>query len=465
MSCGCNSNGDNQDSSGLESKSFMAQISPAYKDYQSPGSCESTKGKLYDILIEDFIVPEIGREAYIKVCDGTRWKKDQFIGVNLGASKIAAFKITEVGNKKIRVLNGCDKSGDNGILGNPEKGSTIKTGSVMYPVPPTGCESGLALQILNVIQTSGTDAIVELLANREDICFTSVKESAEDEEVHLFGGTRPDCDCAPEASISSCLRKIVKIFTGQGGKTLCMPEAASVVFSGDKRVAVFDENKCLKRGPTYADLLNCETDQQLDEDGQANSIMACSAGVRSGFEAWAKNLALTTVEVDDPDSDDPNDKIFVWKSVKKDYAVIQHKTSAGTGGGATVANTWTIKPLTDIVQQSTGFVSLSGNIITINRPGVYKISFSNNFYATNDSQSRIENADDANEVYYGLSVSPGYGSGFVETVTDSGFAVVEVATTKRLKLMYRTLIVRADGLGLPNAWGPNVYANVSIESL
>ena len=460
--CGCN---DGFSSEGIQRAEFEASTYPGYKAATGSNGCVSTKGKLFDLLLEDFVVPEVGREAYIRVCDGSRWKAQQFVGIALSGSKMAAFKITEVGQSKLKVLNGCDKSGDNPILGNPEKGVTIPAKSVLYPVPPVGCDSGFALDVLTVLTTKGTDAILEILSESENICFTSVPNAGEDEEVHLFGGTKPDCDCAPDASISSCLRKIIKIFTGQGGRTLCMPEVASVTFSGEKRVAVFDESDCLKKGPTYEDLLNCSTDEQLDDDGQANSIMACADGVRSGFEAWDKNISLTTVQVDDPDSDDPDDKITVWKTVEKRFALIQDSKGAGAGGGAGIAGAWTKRELTTIQKQSTGFVSLSSNEITINKPGLYKIDFSGVFYAPNDFQLRLENVDDGAELYYSNS---GYGE-YTTAASNTlaiGHAIVEVLTTKKFKLMYYLQTTGAGNrLGFPNAWGPNVYANVCITAL
>lgn len=457
--CGCEGGFSSE---GIQRAEFEAATYPGYKQATGASGCVSNKGKFYDLTLEDFIVPEIGREAYLKVCDGSLWKAQQFIAIALSGSKIAAFKITEVGKGKLKILNGCDKSGDNGILGNPDKGYNIPAKSVMYPIAPVGCDSGFALNVITVLKNQGTDAVLELLSDSSSICFTSVPNAGESEEVHLFGGTKPDCDCAPDASVSSCLRKIIKIFTGQGGRTLCMPEVASVTFSGEKRVAVFDESDCLKKGPTYEDLLNCSTDAQLDDDGQANSIMACADGVRSGFEAWDKNVSLVTVEVDDPESDDPDDKIFVWKSVQRDYALIQHTTGAGVDGGATVNGDWRIRPLTEVIKQTPGFVSLSGNIFTINKPGLYSVEWIGVLFAASGAQTRLENADDNTKLFYG---NCGYTT---NDTTACGQAIIEVTATenKRWKMMYRVVASNAtDGLGRSNSWGPNVYQSLIIKSI
>ncbi len=475
MACGCSNKSSCNcesgfSSEGIEIAQFQAATYPGYKQETGARGCESTKGKLFDLLLEDFIVPEVGREAYIRVCDGTRWKAGQFVGVSLPGSKIAAFKISEVGTGKLKVLNGCDKSGDNPIFGNPEKGVTIPAKSVLYPVPPAGCESGFALQVIAVLQEQGVGAILELLSDSEDICFTSVKNLGEDEEVHLFGGTRPDCDCAPDASISSCFRKIIKIFTGQGGRTLCMPEVATISFQStsdsQRRVALFDENGCVKKGPTYSDLKSCENADAHAKDVPFDAVDGCLDGVAIGLTPSEKHLHITSIEVDDPESDDPDDKIIKWVSTGKKYAVIQDLKSSGAAGGTATSGSWLIRSLTDIKQQSDGFVTLSNNVFTITKPGIYKIEWASCFWATNDSQTRIENTNDSNEVYYGLSTFAFQDTGTgIQALSDFGSCIVEVSTTKSFKLMYRVSTTNANGLGQPNSWGPNIYANIVISSL
>lgn len=464
--CGC---GSGFSSEGLQSQQFEASVYPQYKESSSSRNCQSNKGRFYDLTLEDFIVPEVGREAYLKVCDGSLWKAQQFIAISLSGSKIAAFKITEVGTGRLKVLNGCDKSGDNPILGNPDKGYNIPAKSVMYPIAPVGCDTGFALQVVTVLKTQGTDALLEILADSPDICFTSVAAAGEDERVHLFGGTQPDCECAPDASVSSCLRKIIKIFTGQGGRTLCMPEVAtiSLASSEERRIAVFDENDCVKKGPTYSDLKSCDNANPIGKNVSFNALNGCQDGITVGLTPSEKYLEVTTEEVDDPDSDDEDDKVIRWVSKEKRYAIIEHSTGGGSGGGSAVHGSWLIRPLSNIVKQSTSFVTLASNIFTIKKPGIYKIDFFGVFFATDDSQVRLENSTDGTEIYYGNSAY----ARFITNATDAqnsisvGSAIVEVATEKSFKMMYRTDLSYNTGLGHPNAWGPNVYASVCITSL
>src|SRR5690606_15371843 len=68
-----------------------------------PGECASQKGKFFDKLIEDFVVPKNGNEGKLFVCEGNLWAKHQWVAVVMGSEKIAAFQIVKVSNKSITV--------------------------------------------------------------------------------------------------------------------------------------------------------------------------------------------------------------------------------------------------------------------------------------------------------------------------------------------------------------------------
>lgn len=256
--------------------------------------CTSNKGKFYDRLTDDFVVPDVGREAKMQVCEGNLWSKCQWVGVCLSAEKYAFFQITKVSNKSITILNGC-RTGDE-IAGNPEKGTVIGEGTVIFPAPPQGCSQGFCNQLVAALKDCGADAIIQILKESEEICFTNVPEIDETERVHLFGGIMPseDCECdeygygsAPvqgESLWTSCLRKLTKIFTNVGGRTICFSESPLYDKEDDPnnlaRFAVFDKKGCLRRGDKL--ISSCSNLNDVAETG-ADAIYVCSDGNESAF--------------------------------------------------------------------------------------------------------------------------------------------------------------------------------------
>jgi hypothetical protein len=460
MSCGCNNSG-----SELPTQNLTSNLTPAYTE-SIPGDCESTNGKFYDKTTDSFVVPQVGKESYIFVCEANRWMIGQYVAVDLGNNTIAAFKITGRTSKKIKVLNGCDRSGNNPILDNPDPGTVIPVGSTIYAIAPYGCSSGDAQRIIRILETYGVDAILDIIQDSTAICFNNVPAVSEEEEVHLFAGTRPDCDCAPGGFISSCLRKVLKIFTGQAGRTLCMPEAANININDneDNKIAIFDENGCIKKGPTYNELKSCENLTSIGKGESFNFISVCNDGISSGLSPSEKYLEVTTEEVDDPNSENPSDKITRWVSKEKRYAVILDEKPANVNGGNGVSGSWQKRDLNRISQQSDGLVSLNSSEFTILKSGMYEIDFCSVFFAPNDFQIRIENVDDSNEVYHSTSGFGNFETGAVNALAH-GSAIVEVVTTKKFRLSYRVQTASTNRLGTTNSWGPNIYSIVKIKSI
>jgi hypothetical protein len=467
---GCNDCNSDEGTSGfgtesLKKETFEASMYPSYASNKS-GNCPSKKGHFYDLTLEDFIVPNIGSETYIKVCDGSLWKVGQFIGIAMSGNKMAAFKITGIGTGKLKVLNGCDKSGDNGIVDNPEVGTEIKKGSVFYAIPPTGCESGFAARLIQALELYGVESVINMLAEEDDICFTSVKDISEDEEVHMFGGTMPDCECAPDEGWSSCLRKLKKIFTGQGGRTLCMNDAATVssepVNGVPKRFALFDENGCIKKGPTPAELRSCEDNTVVTKDTPVESVIVCKDGVYSAFVPLEENLVITSKKYEIPvDEGGGFEYKWLFQSSTNDYAILKHTGSSGTSGGAATLGDWREKTLNVIAQQSAGFITLSGNKFTILKSGVFEIDWDCVFVNTADTQTRLDNSLDAAEQYLGTNPYPLSGNG----TTSSGFAVVTVPSgeTRQFNLMYRVGFTGTQGDAIP--WGVPVWSVLKIRRI
>lgn len=384
----------------------------------------SNKGKFFDKTTEPFVVPLVGKAAWLSINDASLWAVGQFIAINLGSNSIAVFKILERTNKKIKLLNGCDTSGVNGILGNPAPGSIIATDSTFYAIPPSGCSSGEATRIINILSVYGVAAVQEMLANLETVCFTNVPDVSEDESVHLFGGSKPedDCDCNPDVTVSSCLRKIRNIITNVFATTFCFKQIPEVdnfdpiegEGGGNKRWAIFmPGTNCLVAGPEIS-----------DED---------TGGGSSPF------------------------------SKPKNYAVVNYSTSSGNGGNAT-AGSWLIRQLNSIQSQSTDFITLASNVITILKPGIFRIDWISEFYETSQSQSRIINNIDSGEVYYG---TPVYSGGLISSAQSNGCAIITVNenSTKALKMEYRVSNGAGD-LGYSPGWADGrVFASVRIQEI
>lgn len=230
------------------------------------GSCQSFKGKFYDKSIAEFVVPQVGKIGFLNVCEANLWASSQFVGVCIGKSKYAFFRIVETGQHILKILNGCEKGNpESGIAGNPEPGTVIPENATLFPCPPIGCSSQLAQEFSSLLNNYGADGVIKILKESDGICFTATPELDETETAHLFGGTFVDCDCSPQQnSFLSCLRKIVRIFTGQGGKTICMPDVNTTTYDdvdvdGDpisKRIAIFDERGCIKKGGTVKEAVN-----------------------------------------------------------------------------------------------------------------------------------------------------------------------------------------------------------------
>lgn len=290
---------------------------------ESTDACASQKGKFHDRLTDDFIVPKVGKEAKIHVCDGHLWAKHQWIGIANGADKVAVYPIIAIGNKTITILNGC-RTGEE-IFGNAEVGKEFKEGTIVYPVPPQGCDSNFCERVSETIRTCGVDAVLELLSLNEDICFTNVPEIEETERGHIFVGTMPDpCNCPEEygvgegtGSISqdpdnlwrSCLRKLTKIFTNLGGRTFCfasMPEYNSENDpDGLGRAVVLDQKGCMAKGESVS---SCGEEYALGEDIGAEAIIVCKDGGRKILVPECDSMIVGCC-----DEDDLNPKWYVRK--------------------------------------------------------------------------------------------------------------------------------------------------------
>lgn len=250
--------------------------------------CTSNKGKFHDRILTNFVVPKVGGLADMYVCEAGLWAECQWVGI-CARGKYYFFKIVSVGEKIIRVLNGCSK-GDSTqpISGNPEPGTEIPENTVIFPTPPQGCSDQLSARISSLIENYGCDSVRKCIEESEQLCFKNLKELEDSEEINLLGVTKDACECAPEGSIlEKCLRWVGRIFTGYGGKTLCFPYATETsdndVVVDDipvsKRYAYFDEKGCIRKGKKVKD---CGEASQLSpgEGEEFDYLLACKDGNR-----------------------------------------------------------------------------------------------------------------------------------------------------------------------------------------
>lgn len=226
----------------------------------SASGCISQKGKFYDKILHDLLVPLSGQEVKAYVCEPGLWNTCQWIAMCYGSNDIAIFKVIGIAGDHIKLVNACSDGGE--IEDNPEPGSKISAGSVLYPVPPPWCSTELCNKLTAALENGdcACQGVLSCLQNSEEVCFSSVPEIEEGEELHLFGGTMLTEEGNENDNPSlwkSCLKKLKEIFTGYTGKSICfadLPETTTApdIINGSpvaKRTVLLDGLGCLRKGP------------------------------------------------------------------------------------------------------------------------------------------------------------------------------------------------------------------------
>lgn len=427
----------------------------------------SNRGKFFDLVLEDFSVPSVGGEVWMHVCEGALYRKQQFIGIMIADNRMAFFRVTDVKSNRIKLLNGCDRSTNSPILDNPEPGFVIKTGSMLYAVAPQGCMSGLSGQVLSIIKSQGSETISDLISEMESICLTSVPDIGESEVCHIFGGTAPECPCAPDVEVSSCLRKINEIYTNSGGRSLSFPNIPETdglpVEEISSRIAFFvGPNRDLAAGPSLQELRNCSEYEDVGNNG-VPAIIVCNNGEHS-LMLPQDGFALIGESYLDPDDDTVKTN---WVRKVKDTAVLRF-VSSGNGGSA-VSGNWNTRPINEVQYESADIVDLIADVITIKKPGRYLMQWYCMFNMVGDCASRMINAENASEVYPGAGATARVTDGPYCNGCSIGYAgiVVPFGETKKLKMEYRVETTKNnDGLGrMPNFGGDFTYAQVLLVEI
>jgi hypothetical protein len=142
------------------------------------------------------------------------------------------------------------------------------------------------------------------------------------------------------------------------------------------------------------------------------------------------------------------------------FAILQDQKASGTGGGATVANAWTIHALTTEVADADNIVTLASNLFTITVDCWADVRMF--MLGGTGGRLRIYNVTDSVVAFEGEN---GYGDqtyGGAANLTGSG----KLLATKQYRLEYYSKAVVANGLGIANTTGAvEIYASVTLRGL
>lgn len=270
--------------------------------------CISTKDKLYDKILHDLLIPISGQEVKAYVCEPSRWSACQWVAVCYGDNKIAIFKIVGLGSDHLVLVNACQDGEP--IEDNPQPGSKLGSGSVIYPVPPPWCSETLCKKITSAIENEdcACQGVLNCLANSEEVCFSSVPEIQEGEELHLFGGTMLTEEGNENDNPSlwkSCIKKLKEIFTGYTGKSICFSDLPETTIAPDiidgspvsKHSVLLDGFGCLRKGPAATDGCDSALDITIAEDSEHTGVET-NVDNKKNSNAKAKVFDAITVCLD-----------------------------------------------------------------------------------------------------------------------------------------------------------------------
>ncbi|RWP23771.1 MAG: hypothetical protein EOR01_07745 [Mesorhizobium sp.] len=137
-------------------------------------------------------------------------------------------------------------------------------------------------------------------------------------------------------------------------------------------------------------------------------------------------------------------------------AVLEDQKASGTGGGTTVASTWTTHVLNTEVRDPSGLVSISSNQFTPTVDGW--VEWEIRSYTVTSFGSRLQNITDGTTA--GMGVQGNGNNGPNSGATSKGGA--EVVAGKAFAIQYYASVAAANGLGLALSQGTEVYARVNF---
>lgn len=295
--------------------------------------CDSNQGRFHDRVLEDFMVPLAGNSVEVSVCDPSLWASCQWIAACYPNAKnhVAIFKIVSVNvaNSKITIFNGC-KDGS-AISSNPSPGTRIEKNAIIYPVTPPTCSAELCEQVSKAIEDPecACTAVTNCLKASKEVCFTSVVDIKENEEVHLFGGTVPAG--GGDNFYASCLRKLKKIFSGFNGKTLCFGEPQGYDSDATNSYLLIDANGCIRKGVDFKGSA-CNDETNVD-DGILDQVFGCVDGQQATIKPSNESMVLSSCKNES--------NVNFWKEAKLGlsfFPVLNQTVYAAGGGPRTITH-------------------------------------------------------------------------------------------------------------------------------
>lgn len=143
----------------------------------------------------------------------------------------------------------------------------------------------------------------------------------------------------------------------------------------------------------------------------------------------------------------------------ENYALLSHTEASGTDGGSTTTGSWETRPI-NTVDISASWASLSSNQFTLDA-GTYLIKWFSSTYDSGFHQARLQNISDGSTVKAGIMAKSPAGDN--DYGISSGVAKVTIASSKIFEIQSRVSIGKAaEGFGLAQSWGDEVYATVEI---
>jgi hypothetical protein len=315
--------------------------------------CVSNKGKFYDKILHDLLVPISGQGVNAYVCEPDLWSTCQWIAACYGSNDIAVFKVTGIAGDHIKLVNACSDGG--AIEDNPAPGSVIKAGSVIYPIPPPWCSDELCNKLTAALENGdcACQGVLSCLQNSEEICFSALPAIEDGEELHLFGGsmlTNEGNENDNPSLWKSCLKKLHEIFTGYTGKSICFADLPETTTAPDiidwspvaKRTVLLDGNGCLRKGPIVtAGSCDAELDITIEDDdihipedddeglnakGRLfDALKVCREGVERVLIPSAECMAIHSVKDEDNN--------YYWEEVRLGGRIFMLTTPLVIGDG------------------------------------------------------------------------------------------------------------------------------------
>lgn len=140
-------------------------------------------------------------------------------------------------------------------------------------------------------------------------------------------------------------------------------------------------------------------------------------------------------------------------------AILEDQKTAGTNGGDFTGGAWVVRDLTTAVRNVLSGATFGSNRITL-LAGTYYARWSCPASACGVHRSRLYNETDGAVVGYGTSEREVVGT--ADSSRSFGSAVFTIGAAKTLALYHQCATSAANGFGLANGYGPEIYSRLEI---